>query len=68
MLKFGSVCYMKDVFSLFFFSWCENTAFNQDMIHPFKNNMKIPCDRNSATPNRALCSTQKRKNKELLQP
>jgi len=39
--------------------WSENTVVNQDVIHPIKNNIQIPCDRSSATPNRALYSTQK---------
>lgn len=53
---------------IFFLTWSENTVFNQDVMHPLKNNIQIPCDRRSATPNRALCSTQKQKHKELLQP
>lgn len=66
MPKLGFICHMGEL--IFFSAWSENTVFNQDVIHPFKNNIQSPCHRSSATPITALCSTQKQKNKELLQP
>lgn len=65
--EFGFLCYMGELIWVFS-PRSENTVYNQGMIHPFTNNKQISCDRSSASPNWALCSTQKKKNKELLQP